>query len=70
MIKTQLEYAGTWMVWDTKTLKSGFIVRIQEYGFLASKKPRYRVDINGKTVVSLIESFSAAKKVAREHLRA
>lgn len=64
-IKIVKEYDGKWMVWNKSNGKVADIVRIQEFGILGSSKPRYRVDVSGKTVESLIPNFKSAEKVAR-----
>lgn len=47
------------------------IIKIREFGFLSSSVPtRYRIDVKGKTIASMIEHFQTAKSVARNHLAA
>lgn len=65
MIKVIKEYDEIWMVWNKSNGKVTDIVRIQDFGILASSKPRYWVDLSGKTVESLISNFKRTEKVAR-----
>ena len=44
------------------------IVKFEDY-MLGKTKTRYRVDVNGRTVASLIDTKAEAKKIARKHLR-
>ena len=44
------------------------IVKFEDY-MLGKTKTRYRVDVNGRTVKSLIDTKAEAKKIARQHLR-
>lgn len=66
----QKEYEGRWSVYNTSTGKSAYIVKIEEFGFLASSKSRYRVD-NGKgeTIASMIDHFSTAKSIATKEVK-
>ena len=44
------------------------VYKFQDY-MMGKYKTRYRVDVNGKTVASLIDTKAEAKKIARQHLR-
>ena len=44
------------------------IVKFEDY-MLGKTKTRYRVDVNGRTVKSLIDTKAEARKIARQHLR-
>jgi len=63
MIKLAKENENTWCVWDTRTGKCAEIVKIYDY-ILGKEKIRYRVDVAGITVNSLIEKFQIARSVA------
>ena len=69
MIKTINNNDGTWMVWNQKTNMVADIVTIREYGYLATNKKRYRVDVNGQTVASMIDHFATAKSVATKKVK-
>ena len=64
MVKTHRENESAWYVWNTKTYKDAYIVKISEYNAFSKKKSRYRVDVGGVTIQSMIESFQTAKSVA------
>lgn len=66
MVKTIKEYDGKWMVWNKETGKVADIVRINEGGYLASSKKRYRVDVSGKTVASMVDSYQKALGIAKK----
>lgn len=60
---------NTWSVYNSQTMVSATIIKIQEFGFLAKDTPtRYRVDFKGKTIASMIGNFQTAKSIARKHL--
>ena len=44
------------------------IVKFEDY-MMGKYKTRYRVDVNGRTVKSLIDTKAEARKIARKHLR-
>ena len=44
------------------------IVKFEDY-MMGKYKTRYRVDVNGRTVKSLIDTKAEARKIARQHLR-
>ena len=44
------------------------IVKFQDY-MLGKYKTRYRVDVHGRTVASMIDTKAEAVKIARKHLR-
>ena len=44
------------------------IVKFEDY-MLGKTKTRYRVDVNGRTVKSLIDTKAEARKIARQHLK-
>lgn len=69
MIKTQKEYDGRWMVWNTNTMETAWIVRIDDW-FMGRKQPsQYRVDKEGQTRATLLESFANAKSAAGKLLK-
>ena len=49
---------GTWVT----------VVRFQDY-FMGNYKNRYRVDVQGRTVKSLIDTKAEAIKIARKELK-
>ncbi|WCF11472.1 hypothetical protein NDS46_31435 (plasmid) [Paenibacillus thiaminolyticus] len=59
-----------WMVWcqDGTEVKAADIHKIEDFGFLG-RKSRYRVDVDGKTVQSMIDHFSTAKSIATKQIR-
>lgn len=68
-IKTVKEHEGAWTVWNTVTHASANIIAIQEYGYLASGNKKYRVDVRGTTVASMIGNFQTAKSIATKHIK-
>lgn len=69
--KTINNQDGTWTVFDPNNRTTATIIKIQEFGFLSSNvSTRYRIDVKGKTIASMIENFQTAKSVARNHLAA
>lgn len=44
------------------------VVKFQDY-MLGKYKTRYRVDVHGRTVASMIDTKAEAVKIARKHLR-
>lgn len=65
MIKTIKDYEGRWTVFNTVTGETATIISIKEYGFLSSKATRYRVDVKGKTIKSMINHFATARAEAK-----
>ena len=64
VVKTVKQCEGEWTVYETSTMACAEIIAIQEFGFLAPAKKRYRVDYNGTTQASMIENFQTAKSIA------
>ncbi|SDD76978.1 hypothetical protein SAMN02799630_03988 [Paenibacillus sp. UNCCL117] len=60
---------GRWLVWNVKTHQTADIVSFSEYG-LFPKKNRYRVDVDGRTVASLLDHFSTARAKAVQCVKA
>lgn len=69
MLKLIKEYEGKWFVWNTKTNKCADIIRINGYNPFGKSNPQYRVDVNGKTVESLIDSFQKARGIASKNVQ-
>lgn len=67
-IKTQKEHDGMWTIFNTENGKTASIIKINEYS-LISTKTKYRIDVNGKTVNSMIENFQTAKSIARKTVK-
>lgn len=61
------ECEGRWTVWTQKNglAKCADIVAFDDY-FMGNVKRRFRVDVAGKTIDTLIEHFQTAKAVARK----
>lgn len=59
---------GTWQVYNSENGKSALIVAIQEYDFYTPNRKRYRVDVDYKTVESMIDHFQTAKSVAYSYV--
>lgn len=59
-----------WLVWGTLRgeIHSADVVSFVEQGFLGGKT-RFRVDVAGKTVASLIDHFQTAKSIAMKHVK-
>lgn len=66
MIITNKDYDGRWTVFNTRTGETATIISIKEHGFLATNKIRYRVDVKGETVKSMIDHFQTAKAAAKK----
>lgn len=66
MVKTIKDYDGRWTVFNTVTGETATIISIKEHGFLASKGTRYRVDMKGKTIKSMIDHFATARAEAKK----
>ena len=60
---------GQWEVVNKETNKYAYIYSISEYNAFTKIKKRYRVDVNGITVDSLIEHFQSAKSIAIKHVQ-
>ena len=68
-IKVIKECDNEWIVFNSKTGKSATIVKFNDsYGFI-QKKSQYRVDVNGRTVGTLIDNFQTAKSIANKHTK-
>lgn len=70
-VRVTKQSEGHWMVWtmDDGVCKCADIHAIEEHGFLKGPK-RYRVDVAGTTVASMIDHFQTAKKIASEKISA
>lgn len=66
MVKTVKEYDGRWTVYNTYSGETATIIRFKEQGFLADNKPMYRIDVNNRTVKSMITHFATAKAEAKK----
>jgi hypothetical protein len=69
MIKTQKQHEGNWITWNTVTHKTAEIIRIEDTFFGMKKPNRYRVDVSGKTVASMIDTYTEAKKISRNQVK-
>lgn len=70
-VKTINNQDGTWTVFNPNNRTTATIIKIREFGSLSTNVPtRYRVDVKGKTIASMIENFQTAKSIARNHLSA
>lgn len=69
MIKIIKQSESSWCVWNTKTKKCADIVKIEEYNAFIKRNSRYRVDVSGSTIKSMIENFQTAKNVAYKAVR-
>ena len=67
-IKQIKENDGEWTIYDSETMVTATIIKIEEYSIIPEdeKKDKYRVDFKGKTIESMIKSFENAKKKAVE----
>lgn len=61
--------SGQWQVVNKENNKYANIYSISEYNAFTKIKKRYRVDVNGLTVASLIEHFQSAKSIAMKHIQ-
>lgn len=53
-----------WVAYNTKTNKTAEVHKFNDsYGFIKNPS-RYRVDVNGRTVKSMIDHFQTAKSAA------
>jgi hypothetical protein len=68
-IKLIKESQDVWSVWNNRNGKLATIISIQEFGYLATNKKKYRVDVNGKTIRSMIDHFQKAKAIATKHVK-
>lgn len=59
----------TLIAFNKQTGDTASIVKITEYGLLASKTAKYRVDYRGRTVDTMIVGLTRAKSIARNILR-
>lgn len=69
MIEVIKESEGKWLVWNTKNHKCADIVKINEHNALFKVKTKYRVDVNGVTVDSMIGNFQTAKGIAIKNIK-
>lgn len=65
----QYKRGDSWCIWNTTNGKTADIVKIYEHHALIKRRPRYRVDVGGYTVGSMIEHFQTAKKLAAEKIK-
>jgi ribosomal protein S17 len=68
MIKFLKEDESTITAWNDKTHKAADIVRIYEYNPLGKEKVRWRIDFEGKTVLSMA-TLTECKAKARKILK-
>lgn len=68
MVKVIKEQEGKWLVWNKKTGKMAEIVAIQDFGYLAKSHKQYRVDVEGKTVETMLDHFQTARSIAVKHV--
>lgn len=66
MVKTVKEHEGRWTVYNTYSGETATIISIKEFGILAKSKPMYRIDVNNKTVKSMISHFATAQAAAKK----
>lgn len=68
-IRVHKEYDGEWLVYNYDTGASAKIVRYNHsYGFI-KEKSQYRIDVNGKTIATGIESYRKAESMARKSVK-
>ena len=65
LIKVNKEYDGLWIVWNSENNKMANIIQYEDK-MLGNTKKLYRIDISGKTKVSMLDHFQTAKKTARK----
>ena len=58
-----------WFAYNTETGDTATIYKIHEYNALFDVKPRYRVDVMGKTVATMIDNFQTAKSIAYKKVK-
>lgn len=69
MVKTNKDYDGRWTVYNTLTGKMATITSITEHGLIGTQKTRYRVDVKGRTVKSMIDHFATARAEAKKYVK-
>jgi hypothetical protein len=69
MVKTYKECAGQWIVWNTKNPENVVTIVAFDDWMMGRVKTRYRVDVSGRTVDSLIDTKAEALSSARQQLR-
>lgn len=69
MIELKKQTENSWLVWNTSNNKVADIVKIDEYNAFIKRKPRYRVDVNGFTVESMVENFQTARGIATRYIK-
>lgn len=67
-VKVTKDYDGKWTAYNRSNGKCAEIIRISEYSLLPTST-KYRVDVNGRTVDSMIEHFQTAKSVAIKQIQ-
>lgn len=66
----QKECEGEWYVWNPNNSKSAKIIKFQDqFPLLGKVSNRYRVDVGGITVKSMIDKFQTARKIAYEKVK-
>ena len=69
-VKVIKEHDGEWYIYNIVTGNGAYIRTINEGGFLASSKKRYRVDNGrGETIASMIDHFATAKSIAMKSVK-
>lgn len=68
-IKVEKMGEGSYAVYDNKSFETIYIEKIHEYNPYGKRKPRYRVDKNGRTIGSLLP-LNEAKSLAKKELKA
>ncbi|MFF2531379.1 hypothetical protein ACFVS2_20965 [Brevibacillus sp. NPDC058079] len=69
-VLTKKTTENRWMSWAIVDgiVHSADIIAFEDQGFLGAKK-RFRVDVAGKTVHSMIDHFQTAKSIAGKHVK-
>lgn len=68
-VKFQKQDSETWFAHNSKTGDTVYVHKINEYYAFGETKPKYRVDVNGRTVESMIEHFQTAKSIAMKKVK-
>lgn len=68
MIRVIEQSKNQWMVWNSKNQEAAIIHKFDDY-MMGRRKVRYRVDVNGKTVATLLDTRSEALKIARSKVK-
>lgn len=68
-VKFQKYSDGVWVACNTANGNEATVYKINEYNALFDTPTRYRVDVNGVTVASMVDHFQTAKSIAIKKLR-